>query len=432
MESIILGGGGGGGGDDPAQGLNTGLRQRRTDSFSQNLKNVEAARYGKATQQAALWDGRNSRMHAYGVAVRNNPVKRALLVRDQNVTVESLGTLSRYNFRMYGQPPAFEGHSASLLNGLVCSTLDALDNGVGALLLRTLVLYASVALLFSMFFITFPALGDYVGALGVSQAVGVIELIIGIVFHQLILSALWSFSEAPRSLNDTFTTIVAIVDQLAFSHVNNAGPSGDDGDGKGAALDTPIALLVRMGVHMVGVYSSFSSGDVYQQAYFAHLSGEFKRTVARSAHIAPQTAAMAARAVDQLAAREVRDSKLYRFFHAASVILVHFDVVLGIYLFFIVPIQIWYAVGLMIMVVYPVMMHFLYTLREEENLMGGAFAWNSGIGQRTRYTEWTGAFVYAVRTAVSRYGVNVDMEGAYARGEGTASFQMPAHSAMLM
>lgn len=429
MQGIILEGSGRGG--DPAQGLNKGLRQRQTDNFQQNRKSVEAARYGQAARNADRLDTGNSKIYAYGGAVRNNPVKRALLVRDQNVTVESLGTLSRYTFRLHGQPPAFEGHSASLLNGLVCSALDALDNGVGALLLRTLVLYASVALLFSMFFITFPALGDYVGALGVSQAVGVIELIIGIVFHQLILSALWSFSDAPRSLNDTFSTIVGIVDQMVFSHVNSARP-GEDGDAKTTALDKPIAILVRMGAHMVGLYSSFASGDAYQQAYFSHLSGEFKRTVAQSALIAPQTATMAARAVDQLVAREVRDSKLYRFFHAASVILVHFDVVLGIYLFFIVPIQIWYAVGLMIMVVYPVMMHFLYTLREEENLMGGAFAWNSGIGQKTRYTEWTGAFVYAVHTAVSRYRVDVDVAGAYARGEGMTSFQMPAHSAMLM
>lgn len=416
-ESLVSAGG------DPAQGLNTGLRNRRSDNFlkerNRALEHQDQLALDKNDGQPDAFASPDERDYYFRVQrfveeTMDNPVRRALLRRDRTIKIEDIGTLARYNFDFYGMPIGFEGNEASPLSRLLRKGLEGIDNGVGTLLLRTFSLYISVAVFYTLFFVTFARIGNYVAALGVSQAVGVLELIIGIVFQKLILSALWSFSGEPRTMADTFNELRRIVDGVAFRlNLILKTKRGKEAEQIREDAQCLIAAYAHLAMQVIPVYSSLASGDVSAQTYFKYSQCKLKRKIANLQWIDDGIKLAWAAQIDGLIYRQMNDSVFYLIFHYVSVILTHFDIVLGGYLFFVVPIQIWDAVGLMINIVYPIMMHFLYTLREEENLLGSPFLWNIGIGQRTRYIDWEQAFLTDVERITQQcYGPLCDIYAA--------------------
>ena len=71
-----------------------------------------------------------------------------------------------------------------------------------------------MTVLFALFFITFPEIGAYIAALGINEAISLLDLVIGIVVQRIILSALWSFIDKPRSLKGSYERMVRMIDAV--------------------------------------------------------------------------------------------------------------------------------------------------------------------------------------------------------------------------
>lgn len=395
-----------------AEGFNTGLRNRRDASFLN-----EKIRSEKILGRSVLKDDRKRTededfdivVDQFLQSVRENPVRRAIVRRDRTITIEDLGTLARYNLRLFGIQPGFENHVDATWSAAVRKGLQSIDNGVGTLLLRMFSLYFAISICYSLILITFSTASTELGV--ASQGVGVIDVIIGIIFQALIFNSLWSFSGEPRSMAAAYRDLESIIEDLIFHHLNHAKRTAPDAASEARSeVEAIVQKMVNLGIMLIALYSSFASGDIHVQKYFNQQRADIKRQMAQSQHLDATLVDIIAERLDRLASQEITESSFFRRFLYNSVILTHFDLILGGYLFLIVPLQIWYSARLMINAIYPVVMHFLYTLREEEKLLGSPFMWNSGIGQSTQYVEWDRAFIKRAETLTAvTYGQLVDI-----------------------
>lgn len=347
---------------------------------------------------------------AYWRTISGNAVKRAKYHEDANRRLEDRATLAHYALRVHGPSLTFEDHVPTMLSTTLNAALRTVDSGIGMLFFRSMTMYLCVAILFNLLFVTFPEVGYYISALGVNDAVSLMILIVGIVVQKIIIGALWSFTSEPRSLHHSFETLQTLTERVSLITLRTAHEiaDGESTSATRAELDHHFEVYVSLmdnigaiGDRLMALYCSFVYGPPLAQSYLKQQRVAIETLLLKSNHARRETLDYVSETIRTLGRQERSDSHFYRLFHYASVLMTHFETVLTVYLFLVVPIQIYSAVSHLVMAVYPIMMYFLHLLRKEEDLLESSFALNTGVSQRTRYTMWTADF-NRIRTACVR------------------------------
>jgi len=304
-----------------------------------------------------------------------------------------LGTSKQFAFSL-GQRNAQD----SILAGFAHTVVDYFSEGVFTLVVTSLLKYIMVAIIHVLFYEFVPDLGMFVSSIDWDTAFLLLNFVVGFIIQGEIRSSVSRFSQHPRAAFGFYRYLIHTSHDLCEIHKNYRayGRNDDDDDDESKKLNHLFAQaqldLVSMAKMVVGFFQEMETRgsrtiqDEFElriTKFFGVLSAlRLKNVISTNLEIHYRDGLRGD--MEPVMAQTGFGKR----FIPNKLVQNHLDLVILIYLWIFVPIQLYASTGFMVVFIYPMMMLIFDMVQVLDRLQGQPFSYQSGQHHPNDYRTW--------------------------------------------
>lgn len=291
------------------------------------------------------------------------------------------------------------------------TVVDYFSEGVLTLVILSVLKYVMVAVIHVLFYEYIPELGMFVREIDWDTAFLLMNFVVGFIIQGDIRDAVSRFSQHPyaafrfyrymiHSSRDLCGIYKGYRETEQCMHNNNSPEDIKVITHAFVEIQHDIVRMTRM---VIGFFQEMETrGDrVIQDMYEERVAKFFQRLaiLRRCGVISPQLEIHYRDGIQNQLEPTMTQSGFSKRFIPSTLVSNHLRLVIFIYLWGFVPIQLYASLGLMVIAVYPMMMLIFDMVKVLDHLQGQAFAFRGGQYHPNDYRKWEDAALSAIYNA---------------------------------
>lgn len=316
--------------------------------------------------------------------------KRKSVLDDDGI----LGTSRQFAFTLGERSP-----KDSILAKYAHIIVDYYSEGVFTMVITSLLKYIMVALLHVGIYSIIPALGEFIRDIDWDTAFLLLNFVVGFIIQGEIRSAASRSSQHPRAAFGFFRYLIHTSRELCEIHHAYTKYGAGTTEDRNGSTQTLAALfanaqydIVRMTKMVVGFFQELEneSTRIVQDEFEMRISRFFGNITALR-YLGVISAALEVhyrKGIREHMEPIMSDAGFSKRYVPNTLVGNHLRIVIVIYLWGFVPIQLYASTGFMVIFIYPMMMLIFDMVQVLDRLQGQAFSYQSGQHHPNDYRTW--------------------------------------------